>query len=133
LNAKQKVLKQKGKGNKPKRSQPITDNEINMLYEKGLLGDSSPESLLSTVWMNNCIQFGLRGVSEHYNLRFVILPNFILLSLTISYVHVLVKIRIMQKVLFKKPIIPVDDSNIQILSQFILSKMKRSLQWRQNL
>jgi hypothetical protein len=77
LNAKQKVLKQKGKGNKPKRSQPITDNEINM-YEKGLLEDSSPESLLSTVWMNNCIQLGLRGVSEHYNLRFVILPNFIL-------------------------------------------------------
>jgi hypothetical protein len=77
LNAKQKVIKQKGKGNKPKRSQPMTDNEINMLYEKGLLGNSSPESLLNTVWINNCIQFGLRGVSEHYNLRFVILPSFI--------------------------------------------------------
>ena len=50
LNAKPKVLKQKGKGNKPKCSQPITDNEINMLYEKGLLGDSITESLLSTVW-----------------------------------------------------------------------------------
>jgi hypothetical protein len=38
----------------------------------------------------------------------------------------------MQTVLLKKNITPVDDSNIQILSQFILSKMKRSLQWRQN-
>ena len=50
LNAKQKVLKQKGKGNKPKCSQPIIDNEINMLYEKGLLGDSITESFLNTVW-----------------------------------------------------------------------------------
>jgi hypothetical protein len=38
----------------------------------------------------------------------------------------------MQTVLLKKNIIPVDDSNIQILSQFILSKMKQSLQWRQH-
>jgi hypothetical protein len=31
ISAKQKVLKKQGKGNKPKKSQPLTDDEINML------------------------------------------------------------------------------------------------------
>jgi hypothetical protein len=42
-----------GKGNKPKKSQPLTDDEINMLYQKKLLGESTPESLLNTVWFNS--------------------------------------------------------------------------------
>ncbi|CAC5425268.1 unnamed protein product [Mytilus coruscus] len=71
LKAKQKVLKQKGKGNKLLRSQPITDDEINILYERNVLGDSCPDSLLRTIWLNNCVHFGLRGVQEHYTLRFV--------------------------------------------------------------
>lgn len=71
LLAKQKFLKQHGKGNKPRRAEPITDDEINLLYERNLLGDSSPEALLNTVWLNNCIHFGLRGVKEHYTLRLV--------------------------------------------------------------
>ncbi|CAG2186385.1 unnamed protein product [Mytilus edulis] len=69
LKAKQKLLKQKGKGNKPKRAQPLTDEEIAMLFDKNVLGDNSPKALLNTVWLNNCVQFGLRGVSEHYSLR----------------------------------------------------------------
>ncbi|VDI32538.1 Hypothetical predicted protein [Mytilus galloprovincialis] len=69
LKAKQKLLKQKCKGNKPKRAQPLTDEEIAMLFDKNVLGDNSPKALLNTVWLNNCVQFGLRGVSEHYSLR----------------------------------------------------------------
>jgi hypothetical protein len=49
-------FKKQGKGNKPKKSQPLTDDEINMLYQKKLLGESTPESLLNTVWFNNTVQ-----------------------------------------------------------------------------
>ena len=65
LMAKQKILKKQGKGNKPKRSQPITDEEINMLYEKDLLGNANPEALINTLWLNNTVHYGLRGINEH--------------------------------------------------------------------
>ena len=75
LKTKQRILKKQGKGNKPKRAQPITDEEINLLYDRKILGDSSPESLLYTIWLNNGVHFGLRGVQEHYTLRLVIQVN----------------------------------------------------------
>jgi hypothetical protein len=40
LKAKCKDLKEKGKGNKPNRSEPFTPQEIQILHEKKLLGDS---------------------------------------------------------------------------------------------
>ncbi|XP_060567334.1 zinc finger MYM-type protein 2-like [Ruditapes philippinarum] len=69
LHAKQKSLKRLGKGNKPKKSCPISDQEIDMLYDKGILGNRTAKSLLNTIWINNCILFGLRGTKENYNLR----------------------------------------------------------------
>ncbi|CAG2204141.1 unnamed protein product [Mytilus edulis] len=69
LKTKMKVLKKQGKGNKPNRAQPLTDMEINSLYEKTLLGDSTPEAMINTLWLNNSVHFGLRGVTEHYELR----------------------------------------------------------------
>ena len=65
LQSKQKDLKQKGKGNKPNASVALTEEEIKLLYDKGLLGTSTPEALLNTVWFNNAIHFGLRGCKEH--------------------------------------------------------------------
>jgi hypothetical protein len=70
LHAKQKSLKRLGKGNKPKKSCPISDQEIDMLYDKGILGNRTAKSLLNTIWINNCILFGLRGTKENYNLRY---------------------------------------------------------------
>ncbi|XP_061174899.1 uncharacterized protein KIAA1958 homolog [Saccostrea echinata] len=69
LKAKQKNLKKQGKGNKPSKAEAISDEEINILYEKKILGNETPESLMYTLWFNNSIHFGLRGVTEHYNLR----------------------------------------------------------------
>lgn len=43
--------------------------EINMLYEKGVLGGGSAKALINTMWTNNCIIFGLRGTKENYDLR----------------------------------------------------------------
>lgn len=54
LKAKQKVLKQKGKGNKHLRSQPITDDEINILYERNGLGDSGLDEQLCSFWTSIC-------------------------------------------------------------------------------
>ena len=49
LKAKQKQLKQQGKGNNPKRACPLTDEEINILYNRNVLGSHTPESLLNTL------------------------------------------------------------------------------------
>ena len=45
LVAKQKELKKAGKGNKSKAARALTDDEVDILYGKNLLGLSSPESL----------------------------------------------------------------------------------------
>jgi hypothetical protein len=43
LKAKQKQLKQQGKGNNPKRACPLTDEEINILYNRNVLGSHTPQ------------------------------------------------------------------------------------------
>jgi len=43
----------------------LTSEELNILYEKGLLGMCSPEALLNTLRLNNTLHFRLRGCKEH--------------------------------------------------------------------
>ena len=62
LKAKQMQLKRHGLGNRPKATTALTDDEIEILFEKKLLGLRSPQALLNTVWLNNMIHFGLRDV-----------------------------------------------------------------------
>ena len=69
LVAKQKELKKAGKGNKTKAARALTDEEVDVLHSKELLGVSSPESLLNTLWLNNTQHFGLRGCQEHRSMR----------------------------------------------------------------
>ena len=69
LKAKQKQLKRQGLGNRPKATTALTDDEIEILFDKKLLGLSSPQALLNTVWLNNMIHFGLRGCKEQKELR----------------------------------------------------------------
>ena len=63
--SKQKELKKKGKGNRPTASIALTSDELDTLYEKGLLGTRNPEALLNTLWLNSTMHFGLRGCKEH--------------------------------------------------------------------
>ena len=68
LHSKQKQLKKKGKGNKPHASVALTEDEMKILYEKGFLGALSPEGILNTLWLNNSLHFGLRGIKEHHDM-----------------------------------------------------------------
>ena len=69
LKAKQKELKRQGKGNKPKATTALSDEEIDILYNEKVLGLSSPQALVNTVWLNNMLHFGLRGCKEQRELR----------------------------------------------------------------
>ncbi|XP_060081177.1 transcriptional regulator QRICH1-like [Ylistrum balloti] len=65
LKGKQRQLKREGKGNLAHKSDPINDNEIDILWNSGELGSDTPDSILQTVWFYNTIHFGLRGSAEH--------------------------------------------------------------------
>ena len=69
LVAKQKELKKEGKGNKPNAARMLTDEEVDILYGQDLLGCSSSEALINTIWLNNTQFFGLRGCQEHRDMR----------------------------------------------------------------
>jgi hypothetical protein len=63
-NIQKKQLKLQDKGDKPKRACPPTDEEINILYNRNVMGSHTPQSLLNTlIWLNNSVQF------EHQTLR----------------------------------------------------------------
>ena len=68
LKSNEKMLKKQGKGNKPNASVALTNEEIQIIYKKKLLGIESPEALLNTLWLNNCLHFGLRDCKEHCNM-----------------------------------------------------------------
>ena len=55
LLSKQEEFKKKGKGNRPNASIALTLDELNTLYEKGLLGTRNPEALLNTLWLNSAM------------------------------------------------------------------------------
>ncbi|CAC5423779.1 unnamed protein product [Mytilus coruscus] len=51
-------------------SRPFTEEEIDMLYQKGLLGGGkNAKSLSNTVFLNNSMYFGMRSRTEHEHLR----------------------------------------------------------------
>ena len=67
--AKSKELKKEGKGNQASASDSLNDEEIDQLWESGVMGLTNPQFMIHTVWWNNTMLFGTRGVTEHYNLR----------------------------------------------------------------
>ena len=69
LKSKQKHLKWLGKGNKPNEASSLTAEEIDILFEQKEMGFSSPKALINTLWLNNCMHFGLRGGKEQRELK----------------------------------------------------------------
>ena len=65
LDSEMKRLQQKGAGSQKKQAEILTENEEEMLWSKGFLGDSSPQSLLDTMVFYNALGDG----KEHRQLR----------------------------------------------------------------
>lgn len=63
------MLRQLGKGNREKRADPLTPEEIDLLYERNLLGTGDPKSLINVLYLNNTMHFGMRSRAEHVSLR----------------------------------------------------------------
>ena len=51
--------------NKPNSSAALSEESVKVLFEKDLLGCSTAEALLNTVWFNNIIHFGILGCKKH--------------------------------------------------------------------
>lgn len=62
-------LKQMGKGSKPNKAQPITDEELDKLYTTGQMGMHNPDALLRMLWFQNTVHFGMLTVTEHVNMK----------------------------------------------------------------
>ena len=65
LDARCKFLKKEGRGNRPFAAEAISDDEVKVLYESNILGISSAEAFINTVWLMNSIHFGLRGCDDY--------------------------------------------------------------------
>ena len=69
LDSEMKCLKRRGIGINRKKAETISENEEDILWREGLLGDSTPSVLLDTmVWMCG-LYFALRSGAEHRGLR----------------------------------------------------------------
>ena len=66
LKSKQRNLNQLEKGNKPKPADALDDNDIGKLFEASELGVKTPTSLLSTMWLNYTLHFGIMGSEEEH-------------------------------------------------------------------
>ena len=70
LDAEMKCLQQDGIGSRKRQAEPLTEEEEDLLWEKGILGEHSPQALLNSVFFYNGICFALRSGEEHRRLRF---------------------------------------------------------------
>jgi hypothetical protein len=69
LDAEMKRLQSKGVGSVHKQAEPFTTEEEELLWEKKILGDHSPDALLNTMVYMNGLYFALRSGEEHRHLR----------------------------------------------------------------
>ena len=70
LDAEMKRLKRAGMGSRKRQAEPLTPEEEELLWEKRILGDHSPQALLNSVFFFNGVCFALRSGDEHRRLRF---------------------------------------------------------------
>lgn len=69
LNGKAIELREQGKGKKPRKADALSKEEEEMLWNKGVLGISTPKNLNFTVFYLLSQHFGTRGRQEHHQIR----------------------------------------------------------------
>ena len=67
--AKQKKLKAKGLGNKPRTSNILKDKDSEVLYASNCVRFECPKAIVNTLWLNSTLHLGLRGGKEQRVLR----------------------------------------------------------------
>ena len=67
LDAKAKLLRQQGLGKRPNRAHSYTDDHVNVLWSKGLLGDQDGAALTYINFLNLSEQMGFQGRQDHYD------------------------------------------------------------------
>ena len=70
LDAEMKRLQHKGIGSKVRQAEALSEDDEEILWSKGLLGDHSPQALLNTMVLMIGLYFALRSGREHRELRF---------------------------------------------------------------
>ena len=61
LEGKAKLLREKGMGKRPNKSQSLTEVEEDMLRESGQLGNHTVQAMINTLWYHFTVHFGMRG------------------------------------------------------------------------
>ena len=69
LDAEMKRLQSEGTGSKTRQAEVLTEEEEELLWQKGLLGAATPQTLLDTMVFCNGLYFALRSGKEHRQLR----------------------------------------------------------------
>lgn len=69
LDSEMKRLKRDGIRTRGRKADPITPEEEEVLWNKGILGDHNPEALLNAIFYLVGVSFALRSGSEHRALR----------------------------------------------------------------
>ena len=70
LDAEMKRLLSQGIGSKKRQAEPLSIKDEDILWERELLGDHSPQTLLNTMVFCNGLYFALRSGMKHRQLRF---------------------------------------------------------------
>ena len=69
LGLRNETFAKSGLGSHKKKAEPLTIEEEELLWQKGLLGSHSPQALVDTMVVLNGLYFALRSGSEHHQLR----------------------------------------------------------------
>ena len=69
IKARQRELFQMGKGSLTPHCLPLRDDDIDLFFAVGQMGDSSPDSLLNTMWFMNSCYFRVKSSKDHHTLR----------------------------------------------------------------
>ena len=64
-----KQLKSIDKGNKLNAAAENSDQDLKTMYDKQVLGISSPSSIIYTTWLVYILQFGMRSGKETHDIK----------------------------------------------------------------